>query len=64
MGVLDECLRSRLLAAVICRLCIEGDVEIELVCEPAFDYGREEAEWSVSDNRHSAQASGSKASIC
>ena len=26
--------------------CLEGHVEIELVCEPAFDYGREPAEWT------------------
>ena len=29
--------------------CIEGSVEVELVCEPAFDYGRVSAEWSLSD---------------
>ena len=28
--------------------CIEGSVEIELVCEPAFDYGRVPGEWSLS----------------
>jgi GH15 family glucan-1,4-alpha-glucosidase len=38
--------------------CIDGDVEIELVCEPAFDYGRVPAEWSLADDRHSADASG------
>jgi len=38
--------------------CIEGRVEIELVCEPAFDYGRAPAEWSIAGDRHSAQASG------
>ena len=27
--------------------CIEGAVEVELVCEPAFDYGREPAEWVI-----------------
>ena len=27
--------------------CIDGDVEVELVCEPVFDYGREPAEWSL-----------------
>ena len=25
--------------------CLKGKVEIELVCEPAFDYGRAPAEW-------------------
>jgi alpha,alpha-trehalase len=39
--------------------CIEGQVEIELVCEPAFDYGRTEAEWTLVDgDRHAADASG------
>jgi GH15 family glucan-1,4-alpha-glucosidase len=38
--------------------CPEGSVEIELVCEPVFDYGRVPAEWSVSDGRHRAEASG------
>ena len=40
-------------------LCIEGSVEIELVCEPAFDYGRHPAEWSMAEgDRHTADASG------
>ena len=43
--------------------CIEGAVEIELVCEPAFDYGRVPAEWALGDDRHSAQASGADQSI-
>ena len=35
--------------------CIDGSVEIELVCEPVFDYGREPGEWSlVDDDRHTA----------
>ena len=38
--------------------CIEGHVEVELVCEPAFDYGRAPAEWSLADDRHCADASG------
>ena len=39
--------------------CIEGQVEVELVCEPAFDYGRTPAEWSlVGDDRHVADATG------
>jgi len=38
--------------------CIEGKVEIELLCEPAFDYGRVEAEWALDDSRHVADASG------
>lgn len=43
--------------------CIEGSVEIELVCEPAFDYGRTPAQWSLADDRHSADASGAGQSI-
>jgi GH15 family glucan-1,4-alpha-glucosidase len=38
--------------------CVDGSVEIELVCEPAFDYGRVPGEWSVSPDRHSAEATG------
>jgi GH15 family glucan-1,4-alpha-glucosidase len=38
--------------------CIEGQVEIELVCEPAFDYGRSPAEWKlVGDDLRAADAS-------
>ena len=32
--------------------CIEGSVEMELVCEPVFDYGRTAAEWTLHDDRH------------
>ena len=39
--------------------CLEGSVEVELVCEPAFDYGREPAGWTlVDDQGHAADASG------
>jgi alpha,alpha-trehalase len=39
--------------------CLEGAVEIELVCEPAFDYGREPAAWTlVDDDGHAAEAAG------
>src|SRR5919112_938164 len=39
--------------------CLDGAVEIELVCEPAFDYGREAATWTlVDDAGHIAEASG------
>jgi len=41
--------------------CLEGNVEVELVCEPAFDYGRTPAEWElVGDDLHAADASGAK----
>ena len=39
--------------------CLEGEVEIEVICEPAFDYGRTPAEWTlVQDSRHTADATG------
>ncbi len=39
--------------------CISGTVEIELTCDPVFDYGRTPAEWKMSDgNRHTADATG------
>ncbi len=39
--------------------CIDGQVEVDLVCEPAFDYGRTSAVWSlVDDDRHAADATG------
>jgi GH15 family glucan-1,4-alpha-glucosidase len=39
--------------------CLDGRVEVELVCEPAFDYGREPATWSLVDgDRHAADATG------
>jgi GH15 family glucan-1,4-alpha-glucosidase len=39
--------------------CLEGDVEVELICEPAFDYGRAPSEWALVDgNRHVADAHG------
>jgi len=45
-------------------LCLEGRVEVELVCEPAFDYGRVPAEWTAVDGgRHAADASGAEQTI-
>jgi alpha,alpha-trehalase len=39
--------------------CLDGHVEVELVCEPVFDYGRTPAEWKVADGgRHALDASG------
>ncbi len=39
--------------------CLEGDVEVELICEPVFDYGRTEATWKLVDgDRHVADATG------
>jgi alpha,alpha-trehalase len=44
--------------------CIEGSVELELVCEPVFDYGRAPADWSLVDgSRHVADATGAGTTI-
>jgi alpha,alpha-trehalase len=44
--------------------CIDGRVEIELVCEPAFDYGRVPAAWTlVGEDRHAADATGAGQTI-
>ena len=45
-------------------LCLNGSVDVELVCEPVFDYGRSPAEWSlVDDGRHAADATGGDQTI-
>ncbi|HET6508023.1 MAG TPA: glycoside hydrolase family 15 protein [Baekduia sp.] len=38
--------------------CLDGDVEVEMVCEPVFDYGRVPAQWSLAEGRHRADATG------
>jgi alpha,alpha-trehalase len=38
--------------------CLEGRVDLELVCEPVFDYGRTPATWALADGRHTADANG------
>jgi alpha,alpha-trehalase len=39
--------------------CLEGTVEVELVCEPGFDYGSTSARWAlVGASRHAADATG------
>jgi GH15 family glucan-1,4-alpha-glucosidase len=44
--------------------CLEGTVEIELVCEPVFDYGREPAQWTIADEElHTADATGAGQTI-
>ncbi len=43
--------------------CIEGEVEVELTCEPVFDYGRVPAEWTVAEDGHQADASGAGLTI-
>jgi GH15 family glucan-1,4-alpha-glucosidase len=45
-------------------LCLNGSVEVELVCEPIFDYGSEMAEWVLVDgDRHRADATGAGQTI-
>jgi alpha,alpha-trehalase len=43
--------------------CIDGTAEIDLVCEPAFDYGRVPAEWTLTADRHRAEATGAGQAI-
>ncbi len=43
--------------------CLEGSVEVELVCEPGFDYGRVLGEWSLTEDRHRADATGAGQTI-
>jgi GH15 family glucan-1,4-alpha-glucosidase len=45
-------------------LCLEGRVEVELICEPAFDYGRVPATWTaIERGRHAADAGGAEQTI-
>ena len=40
-------------------VCLSGAVEVELVCEPAFDYGRIPAAWTVEEPQaNTPEASG------
>jgi GH15 family glucan-1,4-alpha-glucosidase len=44
--------------------CVGGHVEIELVCEPVFDYGRVPAAWTITDEAgHCAEAAGADATL-
>ncbi len=44
--------------------CLEGRVEVELVCEPVFGYGSEPASWTLVDgSRHTADARGASQTI-
>ena len=38
--------------------CISGTVEIDLICEPAFDYGRVPGEWTLSADCTRAEVAG------
>jgi len=44
--------------------CVDGQVEIELVCEPVFDYGGIPASWSLVDGtNHAADATGAGSTV-
>lgn len=44
--------------------CLRGSVEIELVCDPAFDYGRTRVPWQLDgDTGHTADVSGAGLSL-
>jgi alpha,alpha-trehalase len=43
--------------------CIGGMAEIDLVCEPAFEYGRVPGNWSLSEDEHRAEATGADQAI-
>ena len=41
--------------------CLGGTVDVEVVCEPCFDYGRSPASWTVSDaDGHTADGTGAE----
>jgi GH15 family glucan-1,4-alpha-glucosidase len=45
-------------------MCLEGSVELELVCEPVFDYGNEPGEWELlGGDRHAADVSGAGVTV-
>jgi alpha,alpha-trehalase len=57
----DEDAEHMLVRTVV---CLDGEVEVELVCEPVFDYGRETATWVLAgDDGHAADASGGGVTI-
>ncbi len=43
-------------------LCMEGSVDMELLCEPDFDYGRTQAEWKMLGH-HTADATGAGVTV-
>jgi GH15 family glucan-1,4-alpha-glucosidase len=44
--------------------CLDGEVEVELVCEPMFDYGRTSAQWTLSgEDGHVADATGAGVTV-
>jgi GH15 family glucan-1,4-alpha-glucosidase len=43
--------------------CIQGSVQIEMVCEPAFDYARAEARWEAVEGNAVADASDGETTV-
>jgi GH15 family glucan-1,4-alpha-glucosidase len=43
--------------------CIQGSVQVEMICEPAFDYARADAQWSVVDGYAVADATDGETTI-
>ncbi|MEV0717950.1 glycoside hydrolase family 15 protein [Asanoa sp. NPDC050611] len=44
--------------------CLDGHVDIEMICEPAFDYGRTPATWTfVDQDQHVADGSGAGVTV-
>ncbi|HET6448544.1 MAG TPA: glycoside hydrolase family 15 protein [Conexibacter sp.] len=43
--------------------CIQGSVQVEMVCEPAFDYARADAQWTAVDDYTVADASDGETTI-
>jgi GH15 family glucan-1,4-alpha-glucosidase len=39
-------------------VCLKGEVELELVCEPVFDYGRNPATWAMNPDEPSTATAG------
>jgi alpha,alpha-trehalase len=37
--------------------CVQGEVEVEMVCQPGFDYGETRVDWTLSENARGATAS-------
>jgi GH15 family glucan-1,4-alpha-glucosidase len=38
--------------------CVQGEIELEVVCEPMLDYAREPAAWDLSSDEHGGMAHG------
>jgi GH15 family glucan-1,4-alpha-glucosidase len=43
--------------------CLEGHMQVELICEPTFDYGRVPARWELDEALNRADASGAGVTV-